>query len=49
MSKVRCFLRCLVASHPDIPLPHGEEVVLGRGKVTKIKEARLVVVGWGVF
>ena len=42
MSRVRCFLRCKGASHPDIPLPHGVEVVLGRGKITKIKEARLV-------
>lgn len=40
MSKVRCFLRCKVSSHPDIPLPHGEEVVVGRGKVTKIKDSR---------
>jgi len=40
MSKVKCFLRCIGASHPDIPLPHGSEVVLGRGKVTKIKDSR---------
>ena len=43
MSKVKCFLRCMGASHPDIPLHHGIEVVLGRGKITKIKDSRLVV------
>ena len=31
-----------MASHPDIPLPHGVEVVVGRGKITKIKDSRLV-------
>ena len=31
-----------VASQPDIPLPHNVEVVFGRGKITKIEEARLV-------
>jgi len=40
MMGVKCFLRCLLSTHPDIPLPHGMEVVIGRGKITKIKEAR---------
>jgi len=35
-----CFLRCVKSSHPDIALPHGEQVIVGRGKVTRIKESR---------
>ena len=42
MSKVRCFLMCKGASHLDIPLLQVVVVVFGRGKITKIKEARLV-------
>ena len=39
-----CFLRCVKSSHPDIALPHGEQVIVGRGKVTRIKESRWVLV-----
>ena len=43
MSKIStlCFLRSLASSHPDIPLPHNQEVVLGRGPQTKITDSRL--------
>ena len=36
----KCFLRCRLASHPDIALPHSKEVVLGRGPNTKITDSR---------
>ncbi len=35
-----CFLRCCSNTHPDILLPDGESVVLGRGPTTKIKDKR---------
>ena len=35
-----CFLRCVSNSHPDIVLPHSQEVVLGRGVKTKIVDQR---------
>lgn len=35
-----CFLRCVAASHPDIPLPHLVPVSLGRGPVTKVTDTR---------
>ena len=35
-----CFLRCLSNTHPDIVLPHSQEVVLGRGAETKIVDQR---------
>ncbi len=36
----RCFLRCLDSSHPDILLPDGQNVIVGRGPDTKIKDKR---------
>lgn len=33
-----CFLRCLLDSHAPIKLPHNEEKVIGRNKLTKIKD-----------
>lgn len=39
-----CFLRSLASSHPDIPLPHGQEVILGRGPQTKITDSRWISV-----
>ena len=35
-----CYLHCVSNSHPDIVLPHSEEVVLGRGEKTKIDDRR---------
>ena len=35
-----CYLRCVSNSHPDIVLPHSQEVVLGRGEKTKIVDKR---------
>ena len=41
MSKsCRCFIRCLSGLHPDIALPHGDTVAIGRGPDTKIKDKR---------
>ena len=37
---VKCFLRCLKSSHPDILLKHSEEMVLGRQLSTLIKDVR---------
>ncbi|XP_023936095.2 uncharacterized protein F21D5.5 [Bicyclus anynana] len=34
----QCFLRCLLDSHAPINLPHNVEIILGRNKVTKIKD-----------
>ncbi|XP_049873858.1 uncharacterized protein F21D5.5 [Pectinophora gossypiella] len=34
----RCFLKCLLDSHAPIKLPHREEVIVGRSKITKIKD-----------
>ncbi|KAI8442524.1 hypothetical protein MSG28_006001, partial [Choristoneura fumiferana] len=34
----QCFLRCLLDSHAPIELPHNTETILGRSKVTKIKD-----------
>jgi len=34
------FLRCLAGRHPDLPLPHGVEVFVGRGPATKVADAR---------
>ncbi|XP_068633351.1 uncharacterized protein F21D5.5 [Battus philenor] len=33
-----CFLRCLLDSHAPINLPHNVEVLVGRSKLTKIKD-----------
>ena len=35
-----CLLRCDSNSHPDLVLPHSQEVVLGRGDKTKIVDRR---------
>ena len=40
-SMVKCFLRSLSSSHPDIPLLHKVEVIIGRSPQTKIKDPRL--------
>ena len=37
---IECFLRCPKSSHPDILLPHGKEVIVGRGERTKIEDSR---------
>ncbi|KAI5644290.1 polynucleotide kinase 3 phosphatase domain-containing protein [Phthorimaea operculella] len=34
----QCFLKCLLGSHAPIKLPHLEEVIVGRSKITKIKD-----------
>ena len=39
-TNVKCFLRCLKSSHPDILLKHSEEMVLGRQLSTLIKDVR---------
>ncbi|XP_013145078.1 PREDICTED: uncharacterized protein F21D5.5 [Papilio polytes] len=33
-----CFLRCLLDSHAPINLPHNVEILVGRSKLTKIKD-----------
>ena len=35
-----CFLRSLSSNIPDIALPHQEEILLGRGPMTKIADPR---------
>lgn len=40
MSARVAFLRCLAGRHPDLPLPHGVEVMVGRGPATKIVDPR---------
>ncbi|CAG9102249.1 unnamed protein product [Plutella xylostella] len=34
----KCYLTCLLNSHPPIPLPHNIETIIGRSKLTKIKD-----------
>ncbi|XP_061383806.1 uncharacterized protein F21D5.5 [Danaus plexippus] len=34
----QCFLRCLLDSHSPIKLPHNVDVIVGRSKITKIKD-----------
>ena len=41
---VKCFLRSLNSSHPDIPLLNQVEVIIGRSPQTKIKDPRLLSV-----
>lgn len=41
MSKLKVFLRCPKNSHPDIYLPDGESVFVGRSPLTKVKDSRL--------
>lgn len=33
-----CFLRCLLDSHAPIKLIHNVETIIGRSKITKIKD-----------
>jgi len=40
MSSRQAFLRCLAGRHPDLPLPHGVEVLVGRGPATKVADPR---------
>lgn len=34
----QCFLRCLLDTHAPIKLVHNVETVIGRSKITKIKD-----------
>lgn len=34
----QCFLRCLLDSHSPIRLPHNVETIVGRSRITKIKD-----------
>jgi hypothetical protein len=38
--ELSCFLRSLSGAHPDIQLKNGEEVALGRSKLTGIKDGK---------
>jgi len=41
MSDRVAFLRCQAGKHPDLPLPHGVEVLVGRGPATKVADSRV--------
>ena len=41
MPQSKFFLRCVQSGYPDISLPDGVEIIVGRNVLTKIKDFRL--------